>query len=168
MLYALRSSSTILVMRFIEWWLPVRENCRPAYFNSYEAKSLQLTLTACYLAHTVLNIWSYLRLPSACYPVADLPCRDGNHTRWNNRPCSAALSLYIYRQTSIWHYLNTDNQELIIFLPRYTFQINVTLAKLVIVCRRKDKGSTRVAQLMNFRSNDTTDCCRHIADSQHK
>jgi len=80
-------------MRIIEWWLPVRENCRPAYFSSYEAKSLQLTLTACYLAHTVLNIWSYLRLPGACYPVADLPCRDGNHTRWNNRPCSAALPL---------------------------------------------------------------------------
>ena len=80
-------------MRFIEWWLPVRENCRPAYFNSYEAKSLQLTLTACYLAHTVLNIWSYLRLPGGCYPMADLPCRDGIYTRLNNRPCSAALSL---------------------------------------------------------------------------
>ena len=78
-------------MRIIEWWLPVRENCRPAYFNSYEAKSLQLTLTACYLAHTVLNIWSYLRLPGACYPMADLPCRDGILTRWNYRPCSAAL-----------------------------------------------------------------------------
>ncbi len=90
-----RSSSTILVMRIIEWWLPVRENCRPAYFSSYEAKSLQLALTACYLAHTVLNIWSHLRLPGACYPVADLPCRDGIHTRWNNRPCSAALPLTI-------------------------------------------------------------------------
>ena len=93
MLYALRSSPTILVIRIIEWWLPVRENCRPAYFRSYEAKSLQLALTACYLAYTVLNIWSYLRHPGDCYPVTDLPCRDGNHTRWNNRPCSAALPL---------------------------------------------------------------------------
>ncbi len=58
--------------------------------ETYEAKSLQLTLTACCLAHVALNIWDYSRLPNASYPVADLPCRDGIYTRWNNRPGSAA------------------------------------------------------------------------------
>jgi hypothetical protein len=42
----------------------------------------------------VLNIWSYLRLPDVCYPVVDLPCRNGTYTRWNNRPCSAAHPFY--------------------------------------------------------------------------
>jgi len=81
----------ILVMRIIKWWLPGGETRRPACVNTYEAKSLQLTLTACCLAPIVLNIWSYLRLPDVCYPVADLPCRNGSHSRWNDRPCSAAL-----------------------------------------------------------------------------
>ncbi len=58
--------------------------------KTYEAKSLQLMLTACCLAHIVLNVWSYLRLPDDCYPVADLPYRDGILTRWKYRPCSAA------------------------------------------------------------------------------
>jgi len=62
-------------------------------WNPYEAKSLQLLLTACCLAHTVLNIWNYFRLPSDCYPVVDLPCRSGIFTRWNNRPCSDAHPL---------------------------------------------------------------------------
>ena len=78
-------------MRSIKWWLPGGETCRPACVETYEAKSLQLTLTACCLAPIVLNIWSYLRLPDVCYPVADLPCRGGSLTRWNYRPCSAAL-----------------------------------------------------------------------------
>ena len=64
--------------------------------NSFEAKSLQLSLTACCLARTVLNIWSHLRLPDVCYPVADLPCQDGSLTRWNDRPCSAALPFPSY------------------------------------------------------------------------
>ena len=51
--------------------------------KTFEAKSLQLALTACWLAPTVLNIWSYLRLPDVCYPVVDLPCRSGTYTRWN-------------------------------------------------------------------------------------
>ena len=80
-----------LVSRVIKWWLSDGELCRPARVESYEAKSLQLSFTACCLAHIVLNIWSYLRLPDACYPVVDLPCRDGILTRWNYRPCSAAL-----------------------------------------------------------------------------
>ncbi len=58
--------------------------------KTYEAKLLQLMLTACCLAHTALNIWNYLRLPDGCYPVADLPCWDGILTRWKYRPCSAA------------------------------------------------------------------------------
>ena len=84
------NSSMLLVMRVIEWGLPGGVPCRPACVETYEAKSLQLTLTACCLAPTVLNIWSYLRLPDVCYPVADLPCRNGSLTRWNYRPCSAA------------------------------------------------------------------------------
>lgn len=59
-------------------------------WNPYEAKSLQLLLTACCLAHTVLNIWNYFRLPGDCYPVVDLPYRSGIFTRLNNRPCSDA------------------------------------------------------------------------------
>ena len=58
--------------------------------NNFEAKSLQLALTACWLAPIALNIWSYLRLPDACYLVVDLPCQSGTFTRWNNRPCSDA------------------------------------------------------------------------------
>ena len=78
-------------MRIIEWELPGGVPCRPACKKkTYEAKSLQLSLTACCLAPTVLNIWSYLRLPDVCYPVVDLPCRSGIYTRWNYRPCSAA------------------------------------------------------------------------------
>jgi hypothetical protein len=80
-----------LVSRIIKWWLPDGERCRPARVESYEAKSLQLSFTACWLALIVLNIWSYLRLPDVCYPVVDLPCRDGILTRRNHRPCSAAL-----------------------------------------------------------------------------
>ena len=80
----------ILVSRITEWWLPGGVTCRPACIGTYEAKSLQLMLTACCLAHAVLNIWDHSRLPDACYPVADLPCRDGIPTRWNYRPGSAA------------------------------------------------------------------------------
>ena len=85
-----RSSSIALVNRTIEWRLPGGKTCRPAYVETFEAKSLQLALTACWLAPIVLNIWSRLRLPDACYPVVDLPCRDGTSTRWNYRPGSAA------------------------------------------------------------------------------
>jgi len=80
----------ILVSRIIQCWLPGGETCRPAYGETFEAKSLQLSLTAYCLAHTVLNIRSRLRLTDACYPVVDLPCRDGILTRWNYRPGSAA------------------------------------------------------------------------------
>ncbi len=72
---------TPIILRFVAW-----KDLTP-YF---EAKSLQLMLAACCLAPIVLNIWSHLRLPDACYPVADQPCRDGSLTRWNNRPCSDA------------------------------------------------------------------------------
>jgi hypothetical protein len=71
-----------LVYRIIEWGLPRGVPCRPACVETYEAKSLQLVLTAYWLAHIVLNIWSYLRLPDDCYPMVDLPCRDGVLTRW--------------------------------------------------------------------------------------
>jgi len=70
----------VLVNRITEWGLPGGVTCRPACVETYEAKSL----------HIVLNIWDYSRLPDACYPVADLPCRDGIPSRWNNRPGSAA------------------------------------------------------------------------------
>ncbi len=86
-------SSMILVMRVIEWGLPEGVLCRPACENHFEAKSLQLTFTACWLAPIVLNIWSYLRLPDVYYPVVDRPCRSGTYTRWNYRPCSAAHPL---------------------------------------------------------------------------
>jgi len=48
-------------------------------------------LTAYCLAHTVLIIWSRLRLTDVCYPVVDIPCRNGILPRWNYRPGSAAL-----------------------------------------------------------------------------
>ncbi len=86
-----RSSSVTLVWRITKWRLPGGVTCRPTRVKAYKAKSLQLTFTAYCLAHTVLNVWSYPRLPDACYPVADLPCRDGILTRWNDRPGSAAL-----------------------------------------------------------------------------
>ena len=63
--------------------------------NNFEAKSLQLALTACWLAPIALNIWSYLRLPDACYLVVDLPYQRGTFTRWNYRPCSAAHPLIL-------------------------------------------------------------------------
>ena len=80
---------------FMNYFIQEITSCVPYFFYcdglaEYLPKSLQLTLAACCLAHTVLNIWSHLRLSDACYPVADLPCRDGIYTRWNYRPCSAA------------------------------------------------------------------------------
>ena len=85
-----RSSSMTLVKSHHRMLASRRGTLSPYLLETYEAKSLQLTLAACCLAHTVLNIWSHLRLSDACYPVADLPCRDGIYTRWNYRPCSAA------------------------------------------------------------------------------
>ncbi len=57
----------------------------------FEAQYVQLMLTACCLGSPVLNLWDYSRRPRVLYPVADLPCRNGIHTRWNIRPCPAAL-----------------------------------------------------------------------------
>ena len=68
----------------------------PYLINTYEAKSLQLMLTAYWLAPIVLNIWPYRRLPDVCYPVVDLPCRSGDHTRWNYRPGSAAHPFLLF------------------------------------------------------------------------
>ncbi len=45
----------------------------------------------------MLNVWSYLRLPDACYLVVDRPCQSGTFTRWNYRPCSAAHPFNISR-----------------------------------------------------------------------
>jgi hypothetical protein len=61
---------------------------------TYEAKLLQLLLTACCLARIVLNIWGHPRLPDGCYPVVDQPCWNGIHTRWNYRPGSAGHPLF--------------------------------------------------------------------------
>lgn len=60
-----------------------RGTLSPCLLETYEANSLQLSLTACCLAYIVLNIWSYLRLPDACYLVVDLPYQSGVHTHWN-------------------------------------------------------------------------------------
>jgi len=91
-----RSSAMMLVWRITEWGLPGGVPCRPACVETYEAKSLQLSLTACCLAPIVLNIWNYFRLPDVCYPVADLPCRNGILTRWIDRPCSAAHPFFLF------------------------------------------------------------------------
>ena len=39
----------------------------------------------------MLNLWDYSRWPRVLYPVAGLPYRRGTSTRWNKRPCPAAL-----------------------------------------------------------------------------
>ncbi|MFH1931204.1 MAG: hypothetical protein ABIN18_06400, partial [Pseudomonadota bacterium] len=46
------------------------------------------------LDRPVLNLWNYSRRPRVLYPVAGLPCWSGIHTRWNMRPCPAALNGY--------------------------------------------------------------------------
>jgi hypothetical protein len=78
----------------------------PYLINTYEAKSIQLMLTAYWLAPIVLNIWRYRRLPDACYPVVDLPCRSGDHTRWNYRPGSAAHPFYILNSRNSLFFTN--------------------------------------------------------------
>ena len=62
-------------------------------FTVFEAQSVQLTLTACCIDPPVLNLWDYSRRPRVLYPVAGLPFRNGTSTRWNIRPCPAALGL---------------------------------------------------------------------------
>jgi len=64
--------------------LPVR--------NAIEALSVQLAFTACCLDPPVLDLWDHSLRPKVLYPVAGPPCRSGNLTRWNTRPCPAALS----------------------------------------------------------------------------
>ena len=58
----------------------------------FEAQLLQLTLTANCLDHPVLNLWNYFRRPRVLYPAAGLPYWSGIRTRWNIRPCLAALT----------------------------------------------------------------------------
>jgi hypothetical protein len=60
--------------------------------KTFEAQSLQLALTAYCLDRPVLNIWSYFRRPRVLYPAAGLPYWSGIRTRWNTRPCLAALT----------------------------------------------------------------------------
>ena len=60
--------------------------------KTFEAQSLQLTLTAYCLDCPVLNLWNYSRRPRVLYPAAGLPYWSGIHTRWNIRPCLAALT----------------------------------------------------------------------------
>ncbi|MFH1934394.1 MAG: hypothetical protein ABIN18_22835, partial [Pseudomonadota bacterium] len=50
----------------------------------------------CCLDRPVLNLWNYSRRPRVLYPVAGLPCWSGIHTRWNMRPCPAALNGYVF------------------------------------------------------------------------
>jgi hypothetical protein len=52
----------------------------------------QLTLTAYCLNRPVLNLWNYFRRPKVLYPAAGLPYWNGISTRWNIRPCLAALT----------------------------------------------------------------------------
>ncbi len=61
--------------------------------GSFEAQSVQLSLTACCLGSPVLNLWDYSRRPRVLYPVAGRPCRNGDPTRLNIRPCPAALGV---------------------------------------------------------------------------
>jgi hypothetical protein len=61
-------------------------------FTTFEAQSVQLSLTACCLDPSVLNLWNYSRRPKVLYPVTGLPCRNGTSARWNTRPCPAALN----------------------------------------------------------------------------
>ena len=65
--------------------LPVR--------NAIEALSVQLAFTACCLDPPVLDLWDHSLRPKVLYPVAGPPCRSGNLTRWNTRPCPAALNV---------------------------------------------------------------------------
>jgi len=51
-------------------------------YKHFEALSVQLSLTACCLDPSVLNLWDYSRRPRVLYPVAGLPCRNGIHTHW--------------------------------------------------------------------------------------
>ena len=60
--------------------------------KTFEAQSLQLTLTAYCLDRPVLNLWNYSRRPRVLYPAAGLPYWSGTCTRWNTRPCLAALT----------------------------------------------------------------------------
>ena len=57
----------------------------------FEAQYVQLMLTACCLAPSVLNLWDYSRRPRVLYPVTGLSYRNGIPSRWNIRPCPAAL-----------------------------------------------------------------------------
>jgi len=59
---------------------------------TFEAQLLQLTLTAYCLDRPVLNLWNYSRRPRVLYPAAGLPYWSGIPTRWNTRPCLAALT----------------------------------------------------------------------------
>ena len=59
---------------------------------TFEAPQLQLSLAAYYLDYSVLNLWDYPRRPRVLYPVAGLSCWSGTLTRWNSRPCLAALT----------------------------------------------------------------------------
>lgn len=60
--------------------------------KTFEAQSLQLTLTAYCLDRPVLNLWNYFRRPRVLYPATGLPYWNGIRTRWNTRPCLAALT----------------------------------------------------------------------------
>ncbi len=64
-----------------------------SFRSAFETQSVQLTLTACCLDPSVLNLWDYSRQSRALYPVAGQPCRDGTYTHWNKRPCPAALTV---------------------------------------------------------------------------
>jgi len=66
----------------------------PIPFGAFEAQSVQLSLTAYCLDCPVLNLWDYSRRPRGLYPVAGLPYRSGTSTRWNIRPCPAALGAH--------------------------------------------------------------------------
>ena len=64
--------------------------------NAFEAQSLQLTLTAYCLDRPVLNLWNYFRRPRVLYPAAGLLYWNGTCTRWNTRPCLAALTKRLF------------------------------------------------------------------------
>ena len=46
----------------------------------------------------MLGLCDYPRRPRVLYPAADLPYWSGVHTRWNTRPCLAALTHYFQQQ----------------------------------------------------------------------
>ena len=79
---------------------------------TFEAQSLQLSLTAYCLDLPVLSLWSYPRRPRVLYPAAGLPYWSGTSTRWNTRPCLAALTPIPTRYAEVF-----DPDAALVFVP---------------------------------------------------